>query len=97
MPLLSFEICDFTPINIQLVCVFIFIQIACARGCTIELAALVFIHCAFSNTALNALQFTCKDAFTLVAFLLILSIVCFQMPPQMACPRGCIATLVAFV
>ena len=52
MPLSSFERCDFTPINIQLVCVFICFQIACARGCTIELAALVSIHCAFSNTAL---------------------------------------------
>ena len=51
-----FERCDFTLINIQLVCVFIFFQIAFARGCTIELAPLVFIHCAFSTTALNTLH-----------------------------------------
>ena len=86
-----------------------FPQIACPRECIVALAAFVltFLRSASSNESLNVLPqifqtspqilYLRKGIFTLVAFVLLFSTVCFQMFPQIVCSKGVIITLVAFV
>ena len=58
---------------------------------------LVLFHCAFSSVFSNC-QFEKKqNCIALVVVVWLFSSVCFQMRPQMACPRRCIVTLATFV
>ena len=56
---------------------------------------LSFLHCAFSNVISNGPLERMHSHTALVALVWLFSAVCFQMSLQMACPRGCKATLAA--
>ena len=56
---------------------------------------LTFLHCAFSNVSSNCLSEWMQSHIDCICWPL--STVGFRMSPQIACLRGCIITLVAFV
>ena len=60
-----------------------------------RIICLTFLHCAFSNVSSNRMHE--KYGVTLVTFVWLFSIECFQMSPQIACMRKCTVTLVAFI
>ena len=56
---------------------------------------LVFLHCVFSNVSTKSLHNRMHSYIGCICC--VFFTVCFQMFPQLACQRGCIVTLVAYV